>query len=171
MRTQTSARLEWLPVAITLGSVLLLHSGALSRPFFADDYLFLEQGRGRGLITTLASPDPIGNYLRPVGRQLWFWLVSRIGGESPLVFHALGLLVFLVALIVYYQLAKRFAGASAAWFAMTFVALHYAGDVPLRWASGSQDLLAVLFGLLTILWTCSGRRVLAASALGLALLS
>jgi len=160
---------------VALTAILLattaLHIGALRAPFFSDDYLFLEQVRSRDLASALMSPDPIGNFLRPVSRALWFWLVSRIGGESPVVFHLLNLSLFLVAVALVFQLAKRMAGSVAATFASAFVGLHYAADVPLLWAAGSQDLLAVTTALAAILWQASGRRALAAAALGVGLLS
>lgn len=94
-----------------------------------------------------------------------------MGGESATVFHLVGLALFVGILLAFHRLARRFLDPAAAWFAMTFVGLHYAADVPVQWASGGQDLLAILFGLGVILWTCSGRHAFAALALALGLLS
>ncbi len=162
---------EWLGVAGILLTVVAVHVGSLRSPFFADDYFFLEQVRGTSLASALASPDPLGNFLRPVSRQLYFWVLTRLGGESPTLFHAAGLVVFLTGLVVLYLLVRRLFGRAAALVAMAFVALHYSADVPLRWASGSQDLLAALFATLAIYLHVVGRRVLSAVALLLGLLS
>jgi len=55
--------------------------------------------------------------------------------------------------------------------AASLIAVHHAADVPVLWASGSQDLLAIVFALLAIDLHAAGRRGWAAAALALALLS
>lgn len=162
---------EWLPLVLVALGVVAVHAAALRQPFFADDYLFLEQVRGRSLGAALAAPDPLGNFFRPVGRALHFWWLARLGGESPALFHAVNLGLFLAGLLAFHAVAKRLAGRAAALFAFAFVAFHYAADVPLRWASGSQDLLAILFANLAVLLQVKGRRAPAAVSLLLALLS
>lgn len=158
-------------LALVLLGVLLVQSGGVARPFFADDYLFLEQVRGRGVFAALASHDPIGNFVRPVSRAAWFALLGRISDESPVAFHLANLVVFAGVLLLLFDLVRRRLGVLAAVAAAAFVGLHYAADVPLRWASGSQDLLAVGFALLAIDLHVRGRAWPAAVALALALLS
>ncbi|MBI1797873.1 MAG: hypothetical protein HYR74_12585 [Candidatus Eisenbacteria bacterium] len=155
---------------ILLGAAIL-HGAALRLPFFADDFLFLETVRGRGLFAALAAPDPIGNFFRPVGRQLYFWLIGHASHESPLVFHAANLALFLVVVALVFAIARRLAGTTAAAFAAGFIALHYAADVPVRWVSGSQELIAAAGALGAIALTLAGRRFAAAAALLIALLS
>ena len=87
-------RRDALTLAGILVATLVLHGQVVRAPFFADDYLFLEQVRHRSLGPALISPDPIGNFFRPVSRTLWFWLASRAGGETPALFHALNLALF-----------------------------------------------------------------------------
>lgn len=106
-----------------------------------------------------------------MSRQAYFWLATRAGGESPVFFHALGLLIFLSALLAFFSIVRRLVGNASALFAVALVALHYSADVPLRWASGSQDLLAILFALIAIRAAMGGHRNWAAVALALALLS
>jgi hypothetical protein len=162
---------ESVVLLLLLLSVLALHAGTLRKPFFADDYFFLEQVRGQSLPSALASPDPLGNFLRPVSRQAYFWVLSRMGNESPVVFHGANLLLFLGSLAFIYLVARRLGGVTAAFIATAFLGFHYAADVPLRWASGSQDLLALFFASAAVWLHLGGRRVLAAIALLLALLS
>ena len=138
-----SGRAEWIPAGLILLGAAVLQGAGIRKPFFADDYLFLEQVRGRSLWSALCSPDPLGNFVRPVSRQLFFWIISRAGGESPVVFHAVNLAIFLAGLLALYLVVRRMLGRTPAVMALAFVAFHYAADVPLRWASGSQDLLAV----------------------------
>jgi len=141
----------WLPLTLVLAAAAATHAAILRAPFFADDYLFLDQVRARPFIDALVSRDPLGNFLRPVGRQLHFWIWSHASGESPLVFHVVNLLVFLAAVVLLHEIARRQAGRGPALVAAAFLALQYSADVPLLWASGSQDLLALAFGLGAIL--------------------
>ncbi len=169
-RPATTAMHRW-PIAGLLVLMVTLHAGSIARPFFADDYLFLEQVRGRSLPAALAAPDPIGNFLRPVSRAFHFWWLGHVSGESAAAFHVVNLALFAVALLLFFAIARRVAGARAAVFAFAFVALQSAADVPLRWASGSQDLLAIVFALLAVWWFMRGASVWAALALVLALFS
>jgi hypothetical protein len=145
------------------------HARSFAAPFFADDWLFLDQVRFRSLAKVLASPDPIGNYFRPLGRQVWFWLLARLGGESPFVFHAANLLCLVVAVVLLALLARRLAGPLAGVVAAGFLALHYAADVPVLWVSGSQELLSLALALGALVLHQRGRRF-AAAALYLAAL-
>lgn len=164
-------RNEWLPVGLVLAGVALLHASAVHKPFFADDYLFLEQVRGRTLLEALAAPDPLGNFFRPLGRAGYFWTVTRLIGESPGGFHYINIGLFAGGLLTFFAIARRLTGATTALMATSFVAFHYAADVPLRWASGAQDLLAILFANLAILLHLKGLRASAIVCLLLGLLS
>lgn len=160
-----------LGLALLIAACLWLFLPALHAPFFADDYLFLDQVRGHSLLEALRSPDPIGNFYRPVSRQIWFWLVGRLSGESPQAFHAANVALFLALVTLMFLLGRKLAGARAGVIAAGLVALHYAADVPVLWASGSQDLLAVVGALAATLLHLNGRRGCAAAALLVALLS
>ena len=173
-RTAAGARAVLRVLAACLpfvAATFILHLGSLHAPFYGDDLAFLDQVRGRSLPAALLSPDPLGNYFRPVSRQLHFWLLGHASGESPLVFHlaSWGLWAVVVALLL--DLLRRLAGARAAVVGAAFLALHYAADVPLLWASDSQDLLAVAGVLAALRLHLAGRRGWAALALALALLS
>lgn len=159
------------PLLLALLAAVLVHAPALRAPFFADDYLFLDQVRARSLGAVLASPDPIGNYFRPLGRQLWFWALAGASGESPVVFHAANLLLLLACIVLLWAIARRVAGEAAAGVAAAVFALGHAADVPVRWACGSQDLLAVAFALAALLAHQQGRRAIGAASLFAALLA
>ena len=160
-------------LAILAVGCAVIHFRSLGGGFFADDYLFLEQVRGRSLLEVLASPDPLGNFFRPLGRQVWFWVLSRAGNESPVPFHIANLCLLLASMFILFRLARRLGGgdAASATAAAAFFALHYAADVPVQWASGSQDLLAVLLGLCAVDAHIRGRRLPAAVSLVAALLA
>ena len=163
------------PDGIVLGLILIaaavLHGGAIRLPFFADDYLFLDQVRHLSFLDVLTAPDPIGNFFRPFGRQLYFWGLSRLTAQSSVAFHAFNLGLFLAILTLLFSLARRLAGLRAAAVATAFLALHYAADVPVRWVSGSQDLIAVTGALMALWLLARGRGAWAALSLFLALLS
>ena len=163
------------PDRIVLGLILIaaavLHGGALRLPFFADDYLFLDQVRHRSLFEVLAARDPIGNFFRPFGRQFYFWGLSRITAQSSVAFHAVNLGLFLGILTLLFSLTRRLAGLRAAAVATAFLAVHYAADVPVRWVSGSQDLIAVAGAMLALWLLVRGRGAWAGLSLFLALLS
>ena len=160
-----------LALALVLAAGALLHLDALRAPFFADDYLFLDQARFHSLLATLLSPDPIGNFFRPVSRQLWFWCLGTATRESALAFHLANLALFFALLVLLYELIRRRLGVWPALVGTAFLALHHAFGVPLLWASGSQDLLAVVGSLGAILLLSEGRPLAATLAMAAALLS
>lgn len=162
----------WVAALALIGlGIAWIHGPSLWAPFFADDYLFLEQVRGRSLVGAMTSGDPLGNFFRPIGRQFAFWVLARAGGESPLPFHAFNLAVFGLLAALLFVFVRRWAGTTVAVFAAAFVGLHYAADVPVLWASGSQDLLAATLATLAIGLHAGGRRAWAAVACAVALLS
>lgn len=158
----TGGGATWAPLGLALLAATLLQWPALTKPFFADDWLFLDQARLKSLPAALTSPDPIGNYFRPLGRVSWFWFVGRAGGESPLVFHVANLLLWLVSIALLWALARRLGGARVAAVSAGIFALTYAADVPVMWASGAQDLLALALALGGLLAAARGRIVTAA---------
>jgi hypothetical protein len=164
-----SERTEWGALALVLAGAAWLQRGALSFGFFADDFLFLDQVRQRSLIAALLSRDPLGNFLRPLSRQLHFWIAARLGGESPLPFHVANLLYFLLALVLFERVARRLIGPAAAVLATAALALSYSADVPVLWASGSQDLMALAFALGALLLFQRGQRAWSAVTYLLAL--
>ena len=121
----------WAALALILGAAVATQVSAVVLPFFSDDYLFLDQVRFRSLPAALLSPDPLGNFVRPVGRQLWFWGLSRLG-ESPALAHALNLALFLGIVALLFSITRRLAGMRAAAIVAGVIALHYAADVPVR---------------------------------------
>ncbi|MBI5169966.1 MAG: hypothetical protein HZA61_10795 [Candidatus Eisenbacteria bacterium] len=130
---------------------LWLHARDVRAPFLGEDWALLDATRGRSLFAALAAPDPLGDAVRPLGRQAWFWALDRLGGGAPEVFHAANLALFLIAVLLLAALAHRVAGPRAAAVAAPLFALTHAADVPLLWASGAQDLLALTLALAALL--------------------
>lgn len=108
--TSSTASTSLLALALLLTSSVLLHWPTLRAGLFADDFLFLDQVRRTpSLWALLVSPDPLGNFFRPVSRQLYFWCISTIGAESPTTFHAVNLLLFLLIAICLFAIVRRLA--------------------------------------------------------------
>ncbi len=167
----SSRLLPWLALGLILAGAVVLYLPALHTGFFADDYLFLDQVRGRSLLESLRAPDPLSNFFRPVSRQLYFWIIAGLTHESPVAFRVGNLITLLALITLLFALVRRLAGGRAAVFAAAFMALHYTADVPVRWACGSQELLAVTWALAAILLHVSGRPVWAGAAMLLAAFS
>src|SRR5690349_20838120 len=150
-----TSRLRGLPLAgrpliLILLTTLLLHVRSLSTPFLADDYLFLDQVRTSNLLHALTTPDPLGNYYRPLSRQVYFWCLAHTGA-SPALAHLVNLILFLCIPSLLYVIVLRLYGLLPATCAACIVAFHYSFDVPIIWVSGSQDLLSIVFAL-ACLW-------------------
>ena len=156
------AAADLIALAMAVLVPLSLHFRALTAPFFADDWLFLDQVRRQPLWQLLSSADPLGNYFRPVSRAVWFTLVDRVGGGTPFAFHAMNLSLFVVSGLMLYALTRRLAGRRAALVALALFLPTACADVPIAWAAGSQDLLALMFSLGGLLLWIRGARVAAA---------
>src|SRR5262245_60764085 len=155
----------WLALGIILAGTVLLYLPALRTDFFADDYMFLDQVRGRSLLESLGVPDPLSNFFRPVSRQLYFWIVAGLTHESPVAFRVGNLVTLLAVIALLFTLIRRLAGDRAAVFGASFLALHYAADIPVRWACGSQDLLAVVWAIAAMVLHLTGHRRWAGAAM------
>lgn len=164
MRRNGSSGLAMLALLLVLSATLWLRAPSLDYPFFADDYLFLDQMRGHSLASIWPPRDPLHNYWRPLSRQGYFGFISLLG-ESPVAAHVLNLAAMLGIVALMYVLARRLSGPRAAIVASGVVALHEVADVPILWASGSQDLLAVAGALGSLQLAIMGRMRWAVLAL------
>jgi len=158
------------PIAFAVGLAALYWS-ALGTSFLNDDYLFLEQARSRPLLASLTRLDALGNYWRPLSRQLYFRGLSAIAGGDPRVFHAFNFAVFLGALALLADLLAAFTGGFALLAGVLFFAVLPFQRVNLIWISCSQDLLALGFSLGAIALWRRERRGLAVAAYVAALAS
>ncbi|MFI5371932.1 MAG: hypothetical protein ACHQ52_10270 [Candidatus Eisenbacteria bacterium] len=137
----------WPAVLLLATGLALLYAGALGTGFLNDDHLFLEQARTRPLGASLTTLGPLGNYVRPVSRQLWFAVLTPMAGGNPRVFHAADALVFAGALALLADLLAVFAPPIGVLAGVVYLALLPSTRVLLMWVSCSQDLLALLFTL------------------------
>ncbi len=159
-----------LQVGLPTAIILLLHASSLWLPMFADDYLFFDSVRGKSLIGALASVDPLGNFFRPVSRQLYFWLLQITQCDTPLIVHSVNILSVIAINVLTVNIVTHLAGRRAAIIGALFVAQHYCWDVTILWASGTQDLFAIVSALIAIILHRNGRIVLAITCYAVGLL-
>jgi hypothetical protein len=143
-------RTGWQAPALFLAGLAALYAGALGNGFINDDYLFLEEVRRRGLWDAILHPAGLGNYFRPLSREVWFAIVGPLTGGEPVLFHVAQFALFVAALVLLADLLGVFAPARERWVAPAALAglLGFAllpfQFVNLAWVSCSQDLLALI---------------------------
>ncbi|HEY6196110.1 MAG TPA: hypothetical protein VI504_13810 [Candidatus Eisenbacteria bacterium] len=148
--TPHPSRPGWQAPALLVAGLAVLYAGALGSGFINDDYLFLEEARRHGLVAALAHPGGLGNYFRPLSRELWFSLLGLLTGGDALLFHVAQFALFVSALVLLADLLSVFAPARGRGVAPAVLAgvLWYAvlpfQRVNLAWVSCAQDLLALV---------------------------
>ena len=158
------ARWPWLAALLAALALGLLYRGPLATGFLSDDYVFLEAARLDPLPGSLLGLGAIGNYYRPLSRQLWFGLLAPIAGASPAVFHAANALLFAAALALLFDLLLALVPAGAALAGALYFALLPLQRVNLTWVSCVQDLLALLLVLAAVALYRRGRLAAAWAA-------
>jgi len=143
--TPTSRRIA-IVAALGLGLTALAIS-ALRVGFLNDDYLFIEQARSGSLWNALSRPDALGNYYRPLSRQIYFALIGALSHGSPLVFHVVNFVVFLAVLALLADLLLAVLPPIAALAGVLYFAVIPFQRVAWLWISCDQDLLALGFAL------------------------
>src|SRR5438552_8582792 len=88
----------------------VLYRGALGTSFLNDDYLFLEQARSHALLDSLTRFDFLGNYWRPLSRQVYFAALGAVSGGDARIFHVFDFAIFLGALALVGDLLAAFTG-------------------------------------------------------------
>ena len=158
------------PLAAALVALLALAASAdvLHIGFFADDFHFLDIARRVPLLRALGGAYGVYPWYRPLSREVYFALIERCGAAAPLAAHALSLLCLAGIAWLLFDLSRRLAGAAAAALAPAlFVTYEYTRFLT-AWASGFQDLLALLLVLLALLDHVRARRGRAAVWIALA---
>ena len=129
-------------VLLLLAGLIALYQRPLATRFLNDDYLFLEAARTQPLGHALSRLDALGNYYRPLSRQIYFAALSHLAGGPPLVFHAANYALFLLALALLGDLLAALLEPRGVMAGLIYFALLPLQRVNLIWISCSQDLLA-----------------------------
>jgi hypothetical protein len=159
---------RWLLAAPALAAAILALP-CLGWGYFWDDYFFLTRAQ-RGLAAALEYVKGAAFY-RPLTQGLYFMPFAHGGDSGALAAHALNLAVLAASAWLLAVVVARRAGTRAGLLA----GLFFSGVAPapslVGWASGAQDLLAILFFLAALALHDSGRTAWAALAMAAALLS
>lgn len=137
----------WLAALALALALAALYAAPLSSGFLNDDLFFLEDAVRRPLVQSLGSLDPLGNYYRPLSRQIYFAALGSIGGGLPWLFHAFNFAVFLGALALLADALRPLLPRGGVMAGVLFFAVLPFQRVNLTWISCSQDLLALGFAL------------------------
>jgi hypothetical protein len=151
-------RFPWWP-AILLAALGLgtLYGDALRTGFLNDDYLFLEEARSHPVTESLTRLGALGNYYRPLSRQLYFAALTPLSGGSPLVFHLVNAAAFALALALLVDLLLVILPVPGALAGALYFALLPLQRVNLIWISCGQDLFALVLTLAAIALFRRGR--------------
>jgi len=151
---------------ILLAAVLAMP--CLTLGYFWDDFVFLSRVQA-GPIAAL-GPEA-GAFYRPIPRAIYFWPLAGLGSSGAWLAHAMNLLLAAVAIYLLVDLARELEGDRAGMIAGFLLAGLATLPGLIGWASGSQDLLAMVFGLWALRLRHAGRLWLSGVALAAALLS
>jgi hypothetical protein len=146
-----TARVQDPLLLITGLSVLVVVSDVLFFPLFADDFLLMDVARHHSVPDLLSGRHGIWPWYRPLSRELFFWILAQTGSLAPLVAHVFTAGAATIAGLLIYRIvantASSLAGAIAAMLFLTYEATKFLA----AWASGFQDLLALLLTLSAVL--------------------
>ncbi len=162
------AHQEFLVAAAPVLMAAVLCMPCLSLGYFWDDFIFLDRVR----TNPISSLGPLhGAFYRPLSQALYYWPLAWLGSSGAPVAHAINLILAAICILLLVSLVTDLAGERAG----AAAGLVFAGLAALpglvAWASGSQDLLAILFVLAALHLRNSGRILPSLVATGAALLS
>jgi len=136
--------------------------------YFWDDFVFLDRVQSHPLAAF--GPEP-GVFYRPLPRALYFWPLAGLGSSGAIAAHLANLLLLALSIYLLVSLVRDLGGDRAG----ALAGLLFAGLAPVAglvaWASGSQDLFAILFTLAALRLRSRGRMLGSGIAMAAALLS
>jgi len=160
-------RRSLIPYAVLAAAVLAAFGASLTTGFHFDDYSLF----GNPAIT---SP---GGWLELLGpgqtrplTYLSFWFNYAIGGESPVGYHALSLLLHLATVLLLYGALVKLMPVKPAFIAAALFAIHPIQTEPVVYIFARATLLMTLFCVLSLRSWLAGRRWVAVVWFALALL-
>ncbi len=128
--------------------VFCMWNPTLGIRFYQDDYwsLFLAQNPSLGLIP---GAIPWAQDWRPLGAFAPFYIIRRLFGLNPYVFHLTNLLIHLLNGVLVYRLSLLLMGTREfALVAAIFYSLHLAHTRSMQWAAGIDCFLSTAWYLL-----------------------
>ena len=147
----------WAAALLALAGLGVLYTGAIRTGFLSDDYIFLEEARTQPLAQSVIGPGALGNYYRPLTRQVYFAALTPIAGGAPWVFHVANAIAFACVLALVADLLAALLPLPGVLAGTLYFATLPLQRVVLTWVSCSQDLFAVLFSLAALALYRRGR--------------
>src|SRR5262245_36100140 len=148
---------RWLLGLLVVAFAALVYAPMLNVPFIGDDYVFLDKTRDASFGALWSFGNTDFGWYRPWSRELHFWTLQHLLGAREPGFRVASLLVWLGMLGVYFALLRRVRDGRVAAVATLGVAGLSLWGAPLTWISGVQDLWMLLFAMLTLWLSASGR--------------
>ena len=150
------------PAAI-LVLVAILGADVLRIGFFADDFHFLDVARRVPLWKALAGQFGIYPWYRPLSRELYFAAITWAGHAETVAAHTLALVCVGASAWQIQRIGERLSGARVGAIAALLFLTCAITKFLAAWASGFQDLLALLLVLLAVGDQLDGRTARAAA--------
>ncbi len=138
-----SSRVPLPGLLVLIAAAVALYWDAIRSPFLNDDFMFLEQAQRTPFLASLAAPGALGNYYRPLSRQVYFAVVGPLAHGHPLGFHVVNALLFLVAVMLVADLLGALLPVAGVLAGTAYFAWLPLQHVNLMWVSCSQDLMAL----------------------------
>lgn len=135
----------------------VLYADPLRTGFLNDDFLFIEEAVTRPLTSSLTGVGALGNFFRPLSRQVYFAALTPIAGGVPWVFHAVNALIFAGVVLLLVDLLRALLPLNGVMAGALYFATLPLQRVNLIWISCGQDLLALLFALAALACFRRGR--------------
>ena len=154
------------PASLLVLAVFAAFAPSLNAPFVFDDYVHLTNASTATLPTVFRRTlvqHPIGGdlFFRPIG-SLYYWLVFRLAGFNPFVWHLGSVVIHLVNTLLVFRIGKRLsAGLLPAFIAALLFGWHGSHVEAVSWLAAAFDLLATFFVLLASLLALSHRSIFA----------
>jgi tetratricopeptide (TPR) repeat protein len=142
---------------LLLGAALAAFGGSLFAGFHVDDYGIFSGP----LLKPVLWPHPLTN--------LTFWLNYQAGGQEPLGYHAVSLLLHLGAVLLAYECLRRLLPHAAALVAAAIFAVHPLQAEAVNYVAMRGVMLAAIFCFAALLAWTEDRPWLAVAAFAAAL--
>jgi tetratricopeptide (TPR) repeat protein len=143
---------------VLLLAAIIAFGGCLWGSFHFDDYSLFSNGLWRPL------------EIRPL-TYVTFWLNEWMGGRNPARYHAVNLLLHLVAIVLLFETLKRIISTQAAFIAAAIFAVHPFQAEPVNYIFARSTLLATVLCLAALTSWVRGRVWWAAAWFAAALLA
>jgi hypothetical protein len=158
----------WWSVAACAALTIAACGDVFRLGFFADDFHFLDVARRVPLLQALNGQYGIYPWYRPLSRELFFEAIVAAGPARVVAGHVANLLALAGSVWLVRRIGGALLGARAGVIATVLFATYAYTKFVASWASGFQDVLAMLLTLLAVEASIRGRQAHAVLWAGLA---